>query len=295
MIKVIDLKFQRKGLIAAFLIESSEGLSLIDCGPHSTYPNLKQGIEELGYSIKDVKNVFLTHIHFDHAGASWALAKNGTKIFVHPRGFKHMHDPTRLYNSAKMIYGDRMEELWGIMESIPLELLVEVDDGDEIQFGDINLKAFHTPGHASHHIAWKINDILFTGDVAGCKLGDDGPVLPPCPPPDINIEQWKHSIQKIKAMDIETMYLAHFGKATNINKHFEFLEFILDDWSNWIKAKFLLGKIPEEIVSEFVEYFTKQLSDLGLNQDQIKSYNIANPPEQNVFGLYRYWKKKHDQ
>ena len=132
MIHVLDLHFKVESAIASFLVETSEGPILIETGPHSTFEFLKKGLEKHGYQPSDVKHVFLTHIHFDHAGAAWAFAETGAKVYVHPFGYKHLLDPSKLYNSAKRIYGDEMETLWGDMKSIPEDQLFAVEDKTEI-------------------------------------------------------------------------------------------------------------------------------------------------------------------
>jgi glyoxylase-like metal-dependent hydrolase (beta-lactamase superfamily II) len=291
MLKTLDLNFKIKQAIAAYLIESPEGPSLIDCGPHSTFPRLEEALAENGYRIEDIKNVFLTHIHFDHAGSAWALAKAGAKIYVHPRGFKHMHDPTRLYQSAKRIYGDAMETLWGEMHPIALEAQAEVSDGEEINFGDHIFRAVFTPGHASHHIAWQLDDRLFTGDVAGCRFGA-GPAVPPCPPPDIDIELWRESIQLIRDLAPKALYLAHFGEVTDVAEHLDTLEEMLTDWGRWVKEKRDQGVDAKTMIPAFEQYTFGQLEATGLSAEQIKNYQVANPTWQSVYGLVRYWETR---
>ena len=133
MIHVLDLNFLGiDHAIASFLIESSAGPILIETGPHSTFESMKGQLAKHGYEPEDVKHVLLTHIHFDHAGAAWAFADHGAKIYLHPFGKPHMEDPTKLYNSAKMIYGDEMERLWGAMEKIPADQLITPDHLEQI-------------------------------------------------------------------------------------------------------------------------------------------------------------------
>jgi len=291
-IHTIDLNFEKENhSIASYLIETEEGPILIETGPMSTYENLKNGIEQLGYKVQDIANILLTHIHFDHAGAAWKFAEHGAKIFVHPIGVPHLQHPEKLWNSAAMIYGDQMESLWGEMKPIPEDQLVGVKDGNIIEFGDVTVDVIYTPGHAVHHNAYQIGDVIFTGDVAGVKIGN-GPVVPPCPPPDINIELWKESIQKLRDRNPKALYFTHFDRQENPNQLLDDLESILDDWANYIKP-FYDDQIPADtIVPMFVEYTEKQLADEGLSKAEIQVYEYANPSWMSVNGLLRYWKLK---
>ncbi|CAN0208704.1 unnamed protein product, partial [Chrysoparadoxa australica] len=239
--------------IAAFLIESDDGPILIETGPHSTYEPLSVQVKKVGYDIKEIKHVLLTHIHLDHAGAAWALARNGAQIYVHPFGAGHLEKPGKLMESARRIYQDKMDMLWGEMNDIPASQIITPDDKEIIDIGGIQLEALYTPGHAKHHIAWKMGKTLFSGDVAGVRIGE-GPVVPPCPPPDINLEDWDQSIDRILSSDIQEIYLTHFGITHEIASHFEQLQFILKDWGDWIKERWENGESVEEMTPKFSIY-----------------------------------------
>lgn len=294
MIHTIDLHFQTSHAIASYVIDTTAGPVLVETGPHSAYDNLVAGLEAIGYTPGDIQHVFLSHIHFDHAGAAWALAREGATVYVHPRGWKHLLNPERLYNSARMIYGDQMETLWGLMENIPEPQLISVEDGQSFTVGDKTFTAWHTPGHASHHIAWQLEDNVFTGDVGGARI-NGGPNLPPCPPPDIDIEAWYQSIDRILALKPKRLYLTHFGEATDIEAHFAELRQVLHDWSQWIKPHYEAGKSAEELIPGFQEFASRPLYDAGLNKQEILEYFTANPPWMSVAGLLRYWKKREER
>ena len=290
-IHTLDLVFQgHADTIAAFLIESGNNLVLIESGPRSTFPVLKSEIEKLGFKIEQIKHVFLTHIHFDHAGAAWCLAPHAT-IYVHPAGEKHLIDPTKLYNSAKMIYQDKMDLLWGRMEGIPPNTLHTTAHGEKIKVGNLELTAWHTPGHAVHHIVWQLGEDLFAGDVAGVKI-DGGIVTPPCPPPDINIEDWCVSLQLIQNLKVKRLYLTHFGEITTVKKHINSLEKRLVRWSNWIKKRYEQGLSAEIVTPQYQEYVRKELMRFGVKGEQLAQYESANPAWMSVAGLMRYWHKK---
>lgn len=295
MITVIDLDFLGvEKAIACFLVETSIGPILIETGPHSVLPNLEKALQAKGYELADIKHVFLTHIHLDHAGAAWAFAELGAAIHLHPFGAKHMASPSKLMESARRIYKDDMDRLWGEMRDIPEEKLKITAHEQEITVGDTTIKAWHTPGHAVHHIAWQIGDVLFTGDVAGCRIQLQMPV-PPCPPPDINIEDWKRSITLIRNLGAKQFYLTHFGVVEDIDDHLNLLEHYLDDWANWIKPRWENGEDPKAVTPVFQAYVQQQLLDFGVAQKDLEKYEAANPSWMSVAGLMRYWKKKAER
>ena len=288
----IDLQFQGlNSAIASYLIETTAGPVLIESGPHSSFDHLSAGIQKSGYQVADIKHVFLTHIHLDHAGAAWAFAEAGATIHVHPLGIRHLHEPSKLMASAKMIYQDQMDTLWGQMLPIAQSQLNAVDDDQIIKVGDCHFKSIHTPGHAKHHIAWQLDNDLFTGDVAGVKIGN-GPVQAPCPPPDIDIEAWQHSIEKIRALNPDTLYLTHFGAITAVEKHLGALSESLLSWSSFIHDHWKKGLPQEDILTHFRAFAQKELESAGLNPRQIQEYEAANPAWMSVAGLLRYWNKK---
>ncbi len=292
MIHTIDLNFQ--GLsqaIASFLVPTEDGPVLIETGPHSTVPYLREGVNRLGYDLSDIKYVLLSHIHLDHAGAAWYLASQGAKIFVHTMGYRHLMNPERLMASAKRIYGDKMDQLWGSMEAISSEQLVEVVDDQPIEIGGKVFTPWYTPGHAIHHLAWQMDETLFTGDVAGVKIGN-GPVMPPCPPPDIDIEIWVQSIDLLRDMKLERLFLTHFGIITEVADHLDELEGRLITWSQWIKPYWDAQTPASEVTGPFQQFVAGELRQSGLSDSEIAIYEAANPSWMSVYGLLRYWEKQ---
>ncbi len=294
-IHILDTQFLGlEQTIATFLMESPAGPILIETGPHSTFSRLEQLIQQKGYSISDIQHVFLTHIHLDHAGAAWAFAEHGATIYVHPFGYKHLADPSKLMASAQRIYKEHMDRLWGQMKAIPETQLRAVPHGEAITIGDLVVNAWHTPGHAVHHIAWQIGDALFAGDVAGVKI-NNGMVVPPCPPPDIHVEDWQKSIALIKNLDLKHVYLTHFGSIDNVNTHLEDLEKTLLTWANWMKPKWEERADKKLITPDFQAFVQQQLLDFGVPQSDLPYYEAANPSWMSVAGLMRYWRKKEEK
>ncbi len=292
-IHLLDLSFQETAeAIAAFVVETDEGPVLVETGPHSTWPHLEGALHKLGYRPEDVRQVLLTHIHLDHAGAAWAFAKKGAVIHVHPVGAPHLAHPDKLLHSARRIYQDQMDTLWGQMEPIAESQLHTPADGEEIEIGGVVFRALYTPGHATHHIAWQVGADVFTGDVGGVRI-PGGVVMPPCPPPDIHIEHWLESIARIKQAGAERLWLTHFGPVDEPVPHLDALAARLLDWANWMRPWFESGTPPEEVTPRFQQYVQEQLRSEGITDPQVlQRYELANPAWMSVWGLMRYWKKK---
>lgn len=296
MILILDLHFrQQKQAIAAFLVETSVGPVLIETGPHSTYHNLEVELKKYGYKTTDVKHVFITHIHLDHAGAAWVFAKHGATIYLHPLGVPHLQDPEKLMTSARRIYLDEMDSLWGDMQAISANQLRAMNNLEKVTIGGMGFRALHTPGHAIHHVAWEVKGVAFTGDVAGVRIGNNGPAMPPCPPPDINIEDWRASLAFLRNRRFKSLYLTHFGEVTNPKAHLIELEGRLQNWANWIKPFWETSTPMGEVVPQFKAYVEQQLAQAALSESERISYELANPADMSVAGLYRYWTKRVKQ
>jgi glyoxylase-like metal-dependent hydrolase (beta-lactamase superfamily II) len=300
-IHTLDLGFlDIENAIAVFVVEGPEGLALVETGPASTLPHLTAALQKSNWQISDFRHVFLSHIHFDHAGAAWAFAEQGADIYVHPKGLPHLAAPEKLYNSARMIYRDQMDVLWGPMHPIAGAQLHAPEHGATIEAAGLQFTAWYTPGHAVHHIAWQVesvgetggqNAVLFTGDVAGVKIGD-GPVAPPCPPPDINVEDWQASIQLMRDLPVETLYLTHYGAVTDKKSHLDALERRLLDWAGWMQPYATQQTDAEQLVPAFEKFVAAELSANGVDEAGIRRYEAANPVFMSVSGLLRYWRKK---
>ncbi|MEO0734267.1 MAG: MBL fold metallo-hydrolase [Bacteroidota bacterium] len=289
MIHVIDLKFLgESAAIAAFAIEDTAGVTLVECGPFATHDTLIAGLKAVGISPTQVHTLLLSHIHFDHAGAAWWWARQGTRVYVHPKGLKHMIDPTRLYGSAARIYGEEnMEQLWGRMEKIDPYDIASVEDRTRMTIGGNLWVAHHTPGHASHHIAWQLGKTVFTGDVGGVMI-QGGPVVPPCPPPDINISHWRSSLDRLRSLRAETFYLTHYGPVPATREHLQQLGDRLDKYVAYVAKEAKASKEAEDIVPGFTEFVETELRENGVGDDIIGAYRAANPPYMSVAGILRW-------
>lgn len=202
-----------------------------------------------------------------------------------------LQDPGKLLSSAQRIYGAAMERLWGRLEPIAPERLVAMEDGQIFRLGGVALEAIHTPGHAVHHITFRVEDGLFTGDVGGVRIGA-GPVIPPFPPPDIDLEAWLESIARMRARQPRFIYPTHFGIKADGADHLDSLEENLQRISAWVGAKVQGGVTEEALVPLFEIFMHDLLADCGLPESVIRDYECADPAFMSVYGLARYWKKR---
>jgi glyoxylase-like metal-dependent hydrolase (beta-lactamase superfamily II) len=280
--------------IASFVLETEEGPVLFETGPYTAAERLRQALAQLGYAPSQVRHVFVTHVHLDHAGGAWSWAREGAKIYVHPRGLPHLADPSRLWASASRIYGDQMEALWGSMAPIDPAQLVPLEDGAQIRLGGVEIEAWETLGHAPHHLAFRLGDALIAGDIAGVRI-EGGPALPPCPPPDIHLELWQASLERLRRASLASLYLTHFGRVDDVQEHLADLAKTLDDWGRWILERLRQGRSQEELIPEFEAYVRGMLEARGMSQEEIEAYEVADPAWMSVGGLVRYWSKIHPE
>ena len=296
MIHILDtLQLGRPGIIAATALETDDGLVLFDTGPESTFKNIAAALSDFEFTPEDVKHVFISHIHFDHAGAAWRFAELNATIYVHPRGAPHLIDPTRLVESATRIFGDDMPRLWGRIAPVPENRVVILQDNDVVRVAPFDIRAIATPGHASHHHVYHWGDHVFGGDVAGVRLGN-GPPIPPFVPPELQIEEWLESIGKIRALNARRLYLPHFGLVPySVEAHLAALEQRVRRWSNWFRQRIAAGQDEQQLIEEFAKFESEELLAGGATEAGVGDYETADPSYMAIPASVRYWRKYHPE
>jgi len=299
MVYLIDaLHLGSPNVICIALVESGPNeLVIVDSGPESDFDFVVEGIRKLGFQPEHVRHLLASHIHLDHTGGAWRWAEEfGTKIYVHPKGAPHLEDPSRLVASATRIYGDKMDRLWGTVGAIPEDRVIAVDDGAVLRFGSRQFRVLYTPGHAQHHNSYWLEkeQTLFAGDVAGVLI-HHGPPIPPFPPPDIHLESWKESLDKIRALKPISLHVTHFGRVDDPLRSLDALEKRLFVWADWMKQRLLEGKSETEIIPEFQKFIESELLSDGAKQGDLSTYEHADPASMSVSGLIRYWRKFHPE
>jgi glyoxylase-like metal-dependent hydrolase (beta-lactamase superfamily II) len=291
-IKTLDLNFLgTKQSIASYLIPWEDRAILIECGPTTVIDQLERGLKDFGYSFPDVSDLFVTHIHLDHAGAAGWLARNGTRVHVHPLGAPHLINPEALLRSANRIYGEEMDRLWGEVIPAPDELVVAVKDKQIVELGPHTIQAFSTPGHASHHHVYVYRGVCFAGDVGGVRIPGSKNLTLPMPPPEFHLDLWRDSVKYLKSLPIEAIAPTHFGIYTDVSWQLERIGMFLDEIDYWLSST-LAGEVTlEDIRDRYVAWFRDTGEAHGLTGDQVNLVNIINPTFMSADGLYRYWKK----
>jgi glyoxylase-like metal-dependent hydrolase (beta-lactamase superfamily II) len=272
----LDLRhLGRERVIGCYLLETEDGPALFDCGPSTCVPELKERLRERGLELKDLRHLLLSHIHLDHAGAAGVLVRENPELQVHvsPIGAPHLVDPSRLERSARRLYGDEFDTLWGELAPVPQAKMHEVDAHV------LGLQCFPTPGHASHHVCYLDADgTLYAGDAAGVRIQPSRFVLPPTPPPEVDLEAWEQTLDEIAARRPERLALIHFGVANDVDRHLAELRARLADWASRVRD----GATEEEFEAAAAQ-------DLGRDR---AAYEQAMPFWQSYAGLRRYWDKR---
>jgi len=272
------LHLGRERVIASYLLDTDDGPALLDCGPSTTVAALEAGLAARGLALTDVRHLLLTHIHLDHAGAAGTLvrAHPGLQVHVSPVGAPHLVAPERLEKSARRLYGDSFDSLWGELAPVPEENVHPVDGAV------LGLESFPSPGHASHHVCYLAPDgTLYAGDACGVRVLPGRSVMPPTPPPEVDVEGWEATLDEIQRRAPERLALIHFGVAEDVGRHLDELRLRLLDWAESVE-----GGASED---EFVEYALAELADSG---EDMGSYEQAMPFWQSYRGLARWAEKR---
>jgi glyoxylase-like metal-dependent hydrolase (beta-lactamase superfamily II) len=274
-LRLIDLHFGgAPNAIGVYLVDTDDGLALFDCGPSSTVGALLDGLASHGAELGDVRHLLLSHVHLDHAGAAGTLVRRHPQltVWVGSVGRPHVVGPARLEASARRLYGDTFDTLWGELVPVPEEN-VRVADGDVLGW-----EAFPTPGHATHHVSYLRDGTLLAGDAAGVRMPGASYVLPVSPPPDLSVDDWHATVAEIRARRPQRLALVHFGVHEDVEPHLDRLELELDRWVARVGA----GMDRDEFVAAARE-------DAG---GDAVLYDRVAPFWQSWAGLRRYWDKE---
>ena len=291
-----DLNFLgQAGIIATGLIHGPAGVAIVDPGPATCLATLEGALHTRGFGWDDVRAVMLTHIHLDHAGAAGHVLKaaRSARLYVHERGAGHMVNPAVLVASATRLYKGDMERLWGEMLPVPADRVEVLGDRNTLSIVGHDVEVAWTPGHASHHVSYFLPAprIAFVGDTAGICRPSGRVVLPPTPPPDIDLEVWRTSTDTILGWNPNVLFLTHFGPQSSPAMHFQDLWRRMDDWSNRVRASLGVPGTDEERAAAFTKSVVEELERVT-SRAEAEAYSRAGRFDFSWAGLARYWRNK---
>ena len=259
--------------------------ALVDPGPESSVGTV---IEAIGG--ERPRAVVLTHIHLDHAAATGALVQRwpDLEVYVHERGAPHLIDPSKLLASAERLYGDAMGRLWGEIVPVPEENVRVLSGGETV----LGMRVAYTPGHASHHVCYlHESGTAFVGDVAACRIPPSNLVMPPTPPPDIDVPVWEESLDLIAGWSPTNLALTHFGAVEDdVPGYLETVRARLNQEADLAKR---LSR--EDYESDLQRRIHEQLRAEGNSEENVAEMLQAVPTAYQWPGLDRYWRKRAER
>jgi len=211
---------------------------------------------------------------------------------VHPRGAPHLIDPGKLLSSAQRIYGERMDVLWGELLPAAAERVVPVEDGATIEAGGLRFTAHATPGHAGHHHVFRLGDVVFCGDAAGIRLPRTEWIDLPAPPPEFDLELWRDSLARIRALGARTLYRTHFGAGDAPEDELTRFEGVLEHGASVVREMLDAGLERPQMVRRFSAAMRELAATAGSDPALLAAYELANPRVMSVDGIARYWRKR---
>lgn len=263
---------------------NDETLTLVETGPSMSVPYILNGLKELNLDPKDVRYIIVTHIHLDHAGGAGLLLQHcpNAKVVVHPKGARHLVDPSRLILGAKAVYGDDFERLFEPILPIPEDRLLIKEGGEKLKISaNCELTFYHTPGHADHHFSIydPISNGMFTGDTIGVRydqIKEFEFYLPSTSPNQFRPEDMMDSLNKIiKELNVDHIYFGHFSMSSNPNEVYKQISY-------WL-PKFV--EIGETILKKGQDYETLSNEILNVVQENLQKRNI--PEAHHVYELIK--------
>lgn len=295
MIDFVDLNFLgHPRVIATAILRGPDGVALIDPGPTSCLPALEAGLASRGLALADVRQLLLTHIHLDHAGAAGTIVDRvpRAQVLVHESGAPHLIDPAKLIASVTRLFGDRTDTLWGAFAPVPAANLVVLSGGERVDAGGRPLRVAYTPGHAVHHVSYldERDGVAYVGDTAGLRIGG-GFIIAPTPPPDIDLEAWRDSLDRIEAWRPASLLLTHFGEVAQPAAHLAAFRTVLRDQAEAVRRTLEAPGEDPDRVRVFIEELRRAVRR-ALPESDAAGTEIAAPFDQLWAGLARYWRKR---
>jgi glyoxylase-like metal-dependent hydrolase (beta-lactamase superfamily II) len=249
-----------------------DGITLIETATTLIAPRIIEAAAEIGLEAADIKRAIVTHVHLDHAGGTGWLVNRlpDLQVHVHERGLRHLHDPSRLIDSATAVYGgvDRITAIHGETLPVPMKNLVPVTDADLDIGAGIDLRILSAPGHASHHLCVfePESGCLFSGEALGHNHPESGIFQPAVAPPGFDFEASKETIRKMQALYPRTICFSQFGQRNDASFVIEEAERQLEVYHRFILTRLEQGLDTRKIVGELADLYLED----GLNLELVE-------------------------
>jgi glyoxylase-like metal-dependent hydrolase (beta-lactamase superfamily II) len=296
-LELIDLAYAGLGgVMGSYLLRGDSGrFMLIETGPLTALGQLEAGIRSAGLEPENLTDVLVTHIHLDHAGSTGSLARRyGATVHVHEGGAQHLLDPARLVASSRRAYGaEAFTELMGGLESVPSGLLRSFGDDADFRLHGRRIRVLPTPGHAGSHVAFLVDGVgLFAGDAAAIRLAGPAYAKPATAPPEIDLEAWDDSLQRLRAVRADRLLLTHFGAYTDVDAHLDRVAGQNRLWAEEIRSGLEKGEGHEQLVGRISRLAERQMAEAGIPESVRAGYRVSSDYNMTAAGLARYWSKR---
>jgi len=289
--QLLDLDFRdTEGLVASYLLPEDAGWTLVETGPTTCREALLKGVGRAGVAPSEVRRVFVTHIHLDHAGGVGALVEAfpNAEFFAHEVGVPHLIDPSKLVASARRAWGAAMDQLWGSVLPVPPARMHALRGGERFPLRGGELRVIATPGHAKHHLAFFDTGIrgIFTGDGAGVRLERSDHLRPAVPPPDLDLEQLFASLEAMRATDPRLVLFSHFGPSPDGARDLARYRTVVERWRDVALAAAREQPSVDHIARALRSADAAALAASGDRESVISGYELA------AMGFLRYFETR---
>ncbi|MCS7094789.1 MAG: MBL fold metallo-hydrolase [Thaumarchaeota archaeon] len=266
---------------ATYVVRSDGKAIVVDTGYASRYERVKRALASIGVSRDELSVIALTHVHLDHCGAASKLVKDypNATVIVHPKGSKHLIDPTKLLESTRSIFRPRDFEAMGGMDPMESSRVVEVSDEEDVEVGGVTLRTIYTPGHAPHHVAYLLlpHNYVFVGDALSTRGVVFSVPLPDTVPPKFDYEQGLRSIERIFELGAKLIFLTHYGSYLSTDELKEEELSLYRSWFERIRAlkneKLDHDAIAEAIIRDYESVLRARLHPVA--RDWIRRYVLG--------------------
>lgn len=291
---LIDLGFQdQQHAIAAWLVRCTASWVIVDCGPDTTRNRLVAGVQLAGLQMEDIGRIVLTHVHLDHGGGAATLMREypHLRLSMQQDAAQFLIDPTRLLKSARMSFGDKMEQLWGEVVDIDPARVDGIAAGDTVQ--GTHLRAYATPGHTATHLSFldPITGVLFAGDAAHARLPDSAVIIPTLAPVELDFDAWHETACDMQALHPSALAIPHFGFIQDADAHLAQVEERIDIRRRLAEQIVCTPEDLHALVDRFAsatrDEYVKEGGDVD---DKMSSLELAMPSYLGGQGMMRWFK-----